>query len=235
MANSVSVRYQTADGKTAQGLLTFADMSKQEVNKDSLKEIINTAQEKLKDAAENPENYDSKAVSALQTAVSNGTEVFKNPVSIQSEVDEQVDTINVAINNLAKVASLDELNKAIEKAKSKNEEEYTTTSYNTMKELLNQAQELVKNESASVTEIDKMTLELNAAINGLVKRASDWTAFDEMYEKATGITNDANYPGWDVLQTVIAEAKALKENPDATQDKVDALTNSNCKSSGIGR
>ena len=224
MANSVSVRYQTADGKTAQGLLTFADMSKQEVNKDSLKEIINTAQEKLKDAAENPENYDSKAVSALQTAVSNGTEVFKNPVSIQSEVDEQVDTINVAINNLAKVASLDELNKAIEKAKSKNEEEYTATSYNTMKELLNQAQELVKNESASVTEIDKMTLELNAAINGLVKRASDWTAFDEMYEKATGITNDANYPGWDVLQTVIAEAKALKENPDATQDKVDAMT-----------
>lgn len=100
MANSVSVRYQTADGKTAQGLLTFADMSKQEVNKDSLKEIINTAQEKLKDAAENPENYDSKAVSALQTAVSNGTEVFKNLVSIQSEVDEQVDAINVAINNV---------------------------------------------------------------------------------------------------------------------------------------
>ena len=224
MANSVSVRYQTADGKTAQGLLTFADMSKQEVNKDSLKEIINTAQEKLKDAAENPENYDSKAVSALQTAVSNGTEVFKNPVSIQSEVDEQVDAINVAINNLAKVASLDKLNKAIEKAESKNEEEYTATSYNTMKELLNQAQELVKNESASVTEIDKMTLELNAAIKGLVKRASDWTAFDEMYEKATGITNDANYPGWDALQTVIAEAKALKENPDATQDKVDAMT-----------
>lgn len=30
----------------------------------------------------------------------------------------------------------------------KNEEEYTATSYNTMKELLNQAQELVKNESA---------------------------------------------------------------------------------------
>lgn len=28
-----------------------------------------------------------------------------------------------------------------------------------------------------------MTLELNAAIKGLVKRASDWTAFDEMYEK----------------------------------------------------
>ena len=224
MANSVSVRYQTADGKTAQGLLTFADMSKQEVNKDSLKEIINTAQEKLKDAAENPENYDSKAVSALQTAVSNGTEVFKNPVSIQSEVDEQVDAINVAINNLAKVASLDKLNKAIEKAESENEEEYTATSYNTMKELLNQAQELVKNESASVTEIDKMTLELNAAIKGLVKRASDWTAFDEMYEKATGITNDADYPGWDALQTVIAEAKALKENPDATQDKVDAMT-----------
>ena len=93
-----------------------------------------------------------------------------------------------------------------------------------MKELLNQAQELVKNESASVTEIDKMTLELNAAIKGLVKRASDWTAFDEMYEKATGITNDADYPGWDALQTVIAEAKALKENPDATQDKVDAMT-----------
>ena len=68
-------------------------------------------------------------------------------------------------------------------AESKNEEEYTATSYNTMKELLNQAQELVKNESASVTEIDKMTLELNAAIKGLVKRASDWTAFDEMYEK----------------------------------------------------
>ena len=86
MANSVSIRYQTADGKTAQGLLTFVDMSKQEVNKDSLKEIINTAQEKLKDAAENPENYDSKAVSALQTAVSNGTEVFKNPVKYSTVI-----------------------------------------------------------------------------------------------------------------------------------------------------
>ena len=54
---------------------------------------------------------------------------------------------------------MDKLNKAIEKAESENEEEYTATSYNTMKELLNQAQELVKNESASLTEIDKMTLE----------------------------------------------------------------------------
>ena len=224
IANSVSVRYQTANGEIVQGLLTFADMTKQEVNKEPLETVIGTAQEKLKDASENPGNYDAKAVAALQSAVSEGTKVFTNPVAIQSEIDQQVEAIRAAIDQLAKNVSLEGLKQAIENAKAQNEADYTASSYQKMKELLSRAEELATNENASVTEIDKMTLELNAAVEGLVERASDWEAFDEMYEKATAITNDANYPGWDALQTVIADAKALKENPDATQDKVDAMT-----------
>ena len=211
MAASVSVQYKNSDGKTKQGILVFSDMTKQDIDKETLKATLELAQTKLDDAKDHPENYDSKAIADLQTAVAEATEVYKNPVALQNELDDQNTAVNGAVDALAKSDSLKKLNDAIAKADEVNAELYTQTSYNSFKTVLDQAKALAESENPTVSAMDQMILDLNVAKKALIEKASDWTAFDTQYEKAIAITNDAQYPGWRLsLNRRMQQMKALQ-------------------------
>ncbi len=224
MANSVTVKYTTTDGQERDGLLSFASMERQEVSKAVLQSVLEKAQEKIKAAAADPERYDAQAKAALDTAIAAALEVKENPVALQDEIDAQVQALNTAIDALTLNVSKEDLQKAIATAEAKNEASYTSTSWSALKTTLEEAKILLNKEGLTTAEADAMALKLGAAIEALVEKASDWSAFNAAYEKAAAITNENEYPGWEALQAVLADAKALKESQDATQIQVDSMT-----------
>lgn len=89
---------------------------------------------------------------------------------------------------------------------------------------LDAARALLEKEGVTGQEIEAQTLRLNSAIEGLVSKA-DKTALQAAYDSAAALTNDGAYPGWDTLQTVLASAKAVLEDVDASQAEVDEQLN----------
>lgn len=64
-----------------------------DVDRSSLQEMINQAQEKLNDAAVNADKYDPETVAALQKAVADALAVLQNPEADQTAVDEQTELV----------------------------------------------------------------------------------------------------------------------------------------------
>lgn len=99
---------------------------------------------------------------------------------------------------------------------------YTETSVQTLNVALEAAKSVNDDPVAIGSEISSVGVILRDAINGLVKvEPVDKTALQKAYDDASAITNDLNYNGWDALQSVLVEAKAVLDNDDATQDDVD--------------
>lgn len=224
MSDSVSVKYTDAEGKEQSGLLTLAGFEKQTVDKTELEEAVASAQEKLKEAAEKPEQYNKAAVEALQKAVAEAVKVVNDPVALQTEADTQTDVLNAAISNLVIDISLKALQTAIASAEQKEESLYTPKSWSTLAEEVTTAKTLLEKEDVTSQEVDEQLLKLNAAMEGLVEKA-DKGVLQEAYDEAVKITNDANYPGWDNLQAVIAAAGGVLADENASQKDADDAAN----------
>ena len=86
------------------------------------------------------------------------------------------------------------------------------------------AKTLLEKEDVTSQEVDEQLLKLNAAMEGLVEKA-DKGVLQEAYDEAVKITNDANYPGWDNLQAVIAAAGGVLADENASQKDADDAAN----------
>ena len=224
MSASVSVKYADIQGNEVQTTLSFTDFQAQTVDKTALTEALSIANEKLAEAAANANKYDADAVAELQKAVAAATKVSLDPVALQNEVEAQVTSLNTAISNLTLNVNLEALRDAVAMAETKDESQYTPKSWQILSGELDAARALLEKEGVTGQEIEAQTLRLNSAIEGLVSKA-DKTALQAAYDSAAALTNDGAYPGWDTLQTVLASAKAVLEDVDASQAEVDEQLN----------
>ncbi|MFR8260300.1 MAG: NEAT domain-containing protein, partial [Frisingicoccus sp.] len=224
MSASVSVKYADIQGNEVQTTLSFTDFQAQTVDKTALTEALSIANEKLAEAAANANKYDADAVAELQKAVAAATKVSLDPVALQNEVEAQVTSLNTAISNLTLNVNLEALRDAVAMAETKDESQYTPKSWQILSGELDAARALLEKEGVTGQEIEAQTLRLNSAIEGLVSKA-DKTALQAAYDSAAALTNDGAYPGWDTLQTVLASAKAVLEDVDASQVEVDEQLN----------
>ena len=174
-------------------------------NTDALKALIEEYKE-LKEADYTHETW-VKYEEALEAA--NGI-VADNSNKTQAEVDAAKDALKAAKEALVKAPVDPQLDKsklqaAVDAAKAKDENAYTTASYNAMEKVLAEAEELLTNGKDQAA-IDAKAKDLNDAVAALVERGNT-----------------------DALKALIAEYKAegLKEadyTTDSWKAYTDALT-----------
>ena len=194
-------------------------------NTDALKALV----EKYKDLKEADYTHDTwvvfkEAFDAAKAIVADNSD------STQAQVDaakEALENVYNALKEAPENPKLDtsRLEKAIADAKAVVKESYTTDSYNAMKVVLDEAEDLLKEEAQDQDTIDAKTEALNAAIEALVKRGDvkELSELVKAYEEEK--LNEGVYTTstWSVYQTAFDAAKAIiKDNSNSDQEKVDA-------------
>ena len=158
-------------------------------------------------------------VNALQEA----KEVNDNENAMQEEVDEAIKNLQAAIDNLEEVKEVDKslLEAMINKVLGLDGSRYTDKTWNDLIPVLQEAQEVLANESASQEEVDN-------AYNALVKAylelrlIPDKSLLQELIDKAQSL-DGANYSAktWNVVVKALGEAKEVLDNFEASQAEVD--------------
>ena len=196
-------------------------------NTDALKALIEEYKE-LKEADYTHETW-VKYEEALEAA--NGI-VADNSNKTQEEVDAAKEALETAKEALVKAPvdpQLDtsKLEAAINDAKAKDGNAYTTDSYKAMEKVLAEAEELLKN-SKDQTAINAKAEELNAAVKALVERGNTeaLNALIHQYEEENLKEADYTADSWKTYADALKAANAIvKDNSNSDQDAVNAAYN----------
>lgn len=193
-------------------------------NTDALKALIEEYKE-LKEADYTHETW-VKYEEALEAA--NGI-VADNSNKTQAEVDAAKDALKAAKEALVKAPVDPQLDKsklqaAVDAAKAKDENAYTTASYNAMEKVLAEAEELLTNGKDQAA-IDAKAKDLNDAVAALVERGNTDALKALIAEyKAEGL-KEADYTtdSWKAYTDALTAAeKVVKDNSNLEQAAVDA-------------
>ena len=193
-------------------------------NTDALKALIEEYKE-LKEADYTHETW-VKYEEALEAA--NGI-VADNSNKTQAEVDASKDALKAAKEALVKAPVDPQLDKsklqaAVDAAKAKDENAYTTASYNAMEKVLAEAEELLTNGKDQAA-IDAKAKDLNDAVAALVERGNTDALKALIAEyKAEGL-KEADYTtdSWKAYTDALTAAeKVVKDNSNLDQAAVDA-------------
>ncbi|PTJ22518.1 FIVAR domain-containing protein [Staphylococcus simulans] len=173
-----------------------------------------------------PNDKEDKAV---QDALNKAKEVQANPNATQEEVNAAKDALNKAIEAKtaqdqadAVKAALDALKAELEKAKAVQTDKFTPDSVKPLTEAETAGQAIVDAPTGkTVEEINKATQDLKDAQAGLVAKA-DKTELEKSIATAEGLGQlDPADKEDKAVQDALAAAKAVEQNPNATQTEVD--------------
>ncbi len=135
------------------------------VDTSALEEAIQAA-EALKE-----DDYTEETWAALEEALENARDTLEDPTASQAEVDQAAKDLQdaiAALEDYVEPVDKTELEKAIDKAKAVDEDEYTADSYKAMEAALKIAESVYADEDATQEEVDAATKALNAAYKALV-------------------------------------------------------------------
>ncbi|WP_412519850.1 lectin-like domain-containing protein [Staphylococcus simulans] len=173
-----------------------------------------------------PNDKEDKAV---QDALNKAKEVQANPNATQDEVNAAKDALNKAIEAKtaqdqadAVNAALDALKAELEKAKAVQKDNFTPDSVKPLTDAETAGQAIVDAPTGkTVEEINKATQALKDAQAGLVAKA-DKTELEKSIATAEGLGQlDPADKEDKAVQDALAAAKAVEQNPNATQTEVD--------------
>ena len=159
----------------------------------------------------------------FETALANAEAVLADISANQATIDSAFYRLANAIHMLEFVkGDKSALEALINEAEKYEEENYTTDSWTAFKEALDAARDVMNDENALESDVNEALNNLTEAIGNLVLRA-DKTRLQEAYDMVNGLDKslytEASVAG---LTDPMAAAKAVLENPDATQEEVDA-------------
>ena len=168
------------------------------------------------------ENVVPAVVTEFNEALTNAKEVYAKTNATQSEVDS-------AFARLANVMHMLEfykgdksaLQKQVDQINDLDESKYIESTWYDMLPVLDKANDVLADENAMQGEVDEAFTELvKAFLNLRLKPNKD--LLQELINKANNL-NAANYSAktWAVVADALNEAKAVLEDPEATQDQVD--------------
>ena len=170
------------------------------------------------------ENVVPAVVTEFNEALTNAKEVYAKTNATQSEVDS-------AFARLANVMHMLEfykgdksaLQKQVDQINGLDESKYIESSWSDMLPVLDKANDVSADVNAMQGEVDEAFTELvKAFLNLRLKPNKD--LLQELINKANNL-NAANYSAktWAVVADALNEAKAVLEDPEATQDQVDTV------------
>ena len=168
------------------------------------------------------ENVVPAVVSEFNEALENAKAVYSNGQATQVEVDS-------AFDRLANVMQMLEfykgdktaLQKQVDQINGLDESKYIESSWNAMLPVLDNANAVLADENAMQDEVDEVYTELVKAFLDLrLKPNKD--LLNDLINKANGLSA-ANYSAesWAVVTDALNEAKAVLEDPEASQEQVD--------------
>lgn len=179
------------------------------------------------------DKYTEESAAGLSEALAAAQAILENGAASQEEVDTAATALQAAINGLIEVPVVGTVDKnrlesVIAEANGMNAEDYTGASWADFTNALQKAEDVLKNVEATQEEVDAAADALQEAMDALVKAekpAADTGALTEALEAVKNL-NKTEYTeeSWAALEKAVADAYAVLDNADATQEEIDAAT-----------
>lgn len=199
------------------------------VAKENLLAAINTANGKLAQT----DAYTPASLEALQNAVDEAQTVYNKADATQTEVDNAKANVEAKIAALKEKADKSALRLAVTAAEGEAAltDKYTEESIAALQTAINEANAVLADDNATQADVDAQVKAVNAAKAALVEKKAP-VVIEEL-EKAVadatevvGATDKYTAASLAALQSAIDAANAVLQNPDATQDEIDAAVQS---------
>ena len=199
------------------------------VAKENLLAAINTANEKLAQT----DAYTPASLEALQNAVDEAQTVYNKADATQTEVDNAKANVEAKIAALKEKADKSALRLAVKAAEGEAAltDKYTEESIAALQTAIDAANRVLADDNATQAEVDAQVEAVNAAKAALEEKKAPFVK--EELEKAVadatevvGATDKYTAASLAALQSAIDAANAVLQNPDATQDEIDAAVQS---------
>lgn len=199
------------------------------VAKENLLAAINTANEKLAQT----DAYTPASLEALQNAVDEAQTVYNKADATQTEVDNAKANVEAKIAALKEKADKSALRLAVKAAEGEAAltDKYTEESIAALQTAIDAANRVLADDNATQAEVDAQVEAVNAAKAALEEKKAP--VVKEELEKAVadatevvGATDKYTEASLAALQSAIDAANAVLQNPDATQDEIDAAVQS---------
>ena len=167
------------------------------------------------------ENYTTDSWTALQEAVEAATEVMNDENALESDVTEALNNLTNAIGNLVLRADKTRLQTQYDKLDSLDKSVYTEASVAKLVEPMANAKAVLDDPDATQEAVDNAYAELIRAYLDL-RLIPNKDLLQDLINKAQTL-NAANYSAktWSVMTKALDEAKAVLDDPEATQTEVD--------------
>ena len=204
------------------------------IAKENLLATINTANKKLAET----EQYTPSSLKDLEDAVKAAQAIYDDPDADQNKVNEAKTNVEDKMKALKARAKKDALNLAITAAEGDAAlvDKYTEESIEKLQKAIKEAKEVLADENASQEEVDAAEKAVQAAQKSLVEKETpkpeapvkkdELKAAVEDATKVVGDTEQYTEESLAALQSAIDAANAVLQNPDATQDEIDAAVQS---------
>lgn len=195
------------------------------VAKENLLAAINTANEKLAQT----DAYTPASLEALQNAVDEAQTVYNKADATQTEVDNAKANVEAKIAALKEKADKSALRLAVKAAEGEAAltDKYTEESIAALQTAIDAANRVLADDNATQAEVDAQVEAVNAAKAALEEKKAP--VVKEELEKAVadatevvGATDKYTAASLAALQSAIDAANAVLQDPDATQDEIDA-------------
>ncbi|MDU3436010.1 MAG: glycosyl hydrolase, partial [Enterococcus faecalis] len=200
------------------------------VNKDQLQEVVKRAQQVTPSEGH---QFTASSLQDLQKALLAAKNTLENPAANQKMIDEAVAELTSAIDGLQEetlVTDKKALEAMIAKAKAIKPsagKEFTSESKARLTEAIDQAEGILADKNARQEQIDTAEKNVKTALDSLEEQVlqADKTKLRELLQKAETLKSKAGKQFTKASQEALAEAikqaKALVEDPNATQEAVD--------------
>ncbi|HAP3527749.1 TPA: DUF5110 domain-containing protein [Enterococcus faecalis] len=200
------------------------------VNKDQLQEVVKRAQQVTPSEGH---QFTASSLQDLQKALLAAKNTLENPAANQKMIDEAVAELTSAIDGLQEEALVTDkkaLEAMIAKAKAIKPsagKEFTSESKARLTEAIDQAEGILADKNARQEQIDTAEKNVKTALDSLEEQVlqADKTKLRELLQKAETLKPKAGKQFTKASQEALAEAikqaKALVEDPNATQEAVD--------------
>ena len=204
------------------------------IAKENLLATINTANKKLAET----EQYTPSSLKDLEDAVKAAQAIYDDPNADQDKVDKAKANVEAKLAALKAKAKKDALNLAIIAAEGDAAlvDKYTEESIEKLQKEIKAAKEVLADENASQEEVDAAEKAVQVAQKALVEKETpkpeapvkkdELKAAVEDATKVVGDTEQYTEESLAALQSAIDAANAVLQNPDATQDEIDAAVQS---------
>ncbi|MBA5265036.1 polysaccharide lyase family 8 super-sandwich domain-containing protein [Enterococcus hirae] len=190
-----------------------------EVDKTALEKIVEENQNR------NESDYTKESWKVFTKAMELAQAVLTDPKATQAEVDEAVQAVRKAIEQLQEVTKVDKtaLEKLVEENQNRNESDYTKESWKVFTKAMELAQAVLTDPKATQAEVDDAVQAVRKAVEQLQEVTKvDKTALKKLVEEnqnrvASGYTAES----WQVFRKALEAAQAVLADSNTTQAEVD--------------